>query len=304
MENRPLESDYPHKDALFTLEQRYPIRYRWISRVPIQLRIVGNKMHIRFFVRYSKNMLTNFPGTNISYADISEAGVRANWAGKYYFPWLADDGYERAMAKASFRVLQNEEDPTDNDITPSSPSVRVTVEFIRYGPRKISKLFPMQKYFRVKLARGSLFPAHVTSPLWRWYWGFFRYLQVESLYLNWSRQYPGNVTLEKTASRHEFQQASAHETGHLLGLGDAYGANYRFFFEAPGTGGYMMCHNRRVHPEEIEMVCKAHMTNRMHYFPKTFSASTFFTGTRRAIQLSYHPLSKADKKNRRKKTGK
>jgi hypothetical protein len=303
VDNQQSQTKSTHIASTSTLERRYPIRYRWPSRIPVQLHIVGNKLRIRFFVHYHKSMLDNFPGTDITYADIAEAGIRSNWTGKYSFPWLADDGYERAMARASFRVLKNEEDPSDADTIPSQPSVRVSMEFIRYGTRKQNRRFPLQKYFRVRLARGSLFASHVISPPWRWYWGFFRSLEIESLYLNWSRQHPGNITLQQTKSRHAFQQTCAHEIGHLLGLGDAYAANYRFFYEAPGTGSYMMCHNRRVQPEEIEMVLKSHMTNRMHYFPKEFRAKTFVTGIRREIKLAYHTLATSDvaRKNRPKR---
>ena len=300
MENRSIDPENSHKDALYTLAQRYPIRYHWLSRIPIQLHITGNRLHIRFFVRYAKNMMENFPGTDITYADIAEAGIRSNWSGKYPLPWLADDGYERAMAKACFRVLEHGEDPSEDDISPAKPSVRVTLEFIRYGTRKENRRFPLQKYYRVHLSQSKIFASHAISPPWRWYWGFFRYLHLESVYLNWSRMHPGNVTVQKIRSRHTFQQTCAHEIGHLLGLGDAYSANYRFYYEAPRTGSYMMSHNRRVQPAEIEMVVRSHMTNRMQYFPIEFRLKTIFSGIKRTIQLAYHPLSLEDKKRKRK----
>lgn len=290
-----------------TLQQRYRIRYHRPASVPVQLLITGNKLRILFFVRHAKNMFETFPGTNLTYADIAEAGIRENWSGQYSFPWLNDDGFERAHAKASVRILDNNEDPAEADIAPKPPSVRVTVEFIRY-PDKTSHESACntnghlsagsshrQKFFPVRLSGGKFYPAHVVSPVWRWYWGFFRTFQLEALHLNWSRRHPGCVTLQKDPDRSSFQQICAHEIGHVLGLGDAYGANYRFFYEAPGTGSYMMCHSRRVQPAELEMVLMSHLTNRMQYFPWKFSLKTLLTGLRREYRLQFTMLSKNSK---------
>lgn len=284
------------KNALQTLEQRYPIRYRHPERVPVQHLITGNKLKIRFFIRYSRQMLVFFPGTNITYADIFEAGVRLNWAGIYPLEWMADDGYEIAKAKANFRVLTEDNNPTDRDVSPGAPSARVTVEFIRYGSSDAIYYYPKQRFFKVSFTPFFFMSPHVMSSPWRWYWGFFRSYQVESLYLNWSKKYPGRVSLQREDLRHSFQQTAAHEIGHLLGIGDAYGASYRFFYEAPGTGNFMMCHNRRVQPQELEMTLRAHLTNRMQYFPRKFILKTFNAGLRRSLKLKVNPISRKDRK--------
>ncbi len=283
---------------LQTLEQRFPIRYRDLQRAPVQMHITGNKLRIRYFVRYKKQMLRYFPGTNITYADIFEAGIRTNWAGKYTFKWIADDGYERAKAKASFRVLTNENNPHEEELIPEAPSARVIVEFIRYGSPEAINEYPKQRFFMVTFTLFHSFPAHVLSPPWRWYWGFFKYYQLESTHLNWSRNHPGKVVLQKKLNRHSFQQTGAHEIGHLMGIGDAYGANYRFYYEAPDTGNFMMCHNRQVQPEELEMVLTAHLKNRMQYFPRKFIASVFFSGVRRSLKLIFTPLFNKVRKSR------
>ena len=286
------------KAPLQTLEQRFPIRYRHLHRVPVQMHITGNKLRIRYFVRYAKQMLRYFPGTNITYADIFEAGVRTNWAGKYPFDWMADDGYERAKAKASFRVLTNENNPMDEELVTEVPSARVSVEFIRFGSPEAINEYPRQRFFRVTFTLINSFPAHVLSPPWRWYWGFFKSYQLESTHLNWSKNHPGKVVLQKKLNRHSFQQTGAHEMGHLMGIGDAYGANYRFFYEAPNTGNFMMCHNRQVQPQELEMLLTAHLKNRMQYFPRKFISSVFYSGIKRSVRLKIHPLFKRVRKSK------
>lgn len=287
------------KPAPQTLQKRYPIRYRKAMHVPVQLLITGNNLRIRFFVRYSKKFQRFFPGTNITYADIFEAGVRLNWSGKYPLEWMADDGYEIAKAKATFRVLTHENNPSASEVTPHAPSARVAVEFVRHKSPEAINHFPKQRFFKISFSSLSFMPAHVISSPWRWYWGFFRSFQLESTHLNWSRRHPGKIVLQKNLSRHKFQQTGAHEIGHILGLGDAYGANYRFYYEAPNTGTYMMCHNRRVQPEEIQMVLHAHYHNHMQYFPKKFILKVFISGIQRTIKLKINPISRNDKKRRR-----
>ncbi len=279
-----------------TLWDRYPIRYRNPSRVPVQLVIRGNRLQIRIFVKYAANMFEQFPGTNLTYADIAESGIRKNWAGLFELPWLKDDGFERAHARASARVLTESPDPDDRSLQPKAPSIRVFVEIIRHGNRAFEKEYPQQRCVKIRLSNGILLPAHVSSPLWRWGWGFLPTFQFEATSLNWSVRHPGDITLHKETNRYLFEQISAHEMGHVLGLGDAYGANYRFFYEAPGTSEYMMCHNRKVQPEEIEHMLLAHMTNRMQYFPRRFDWKIFSTGFKREFKLQFNTLSKKAKR--------
>lgn len=287
-----LQADFVNRETLW---DRYPIRYRNPSRVPVQLIIRGNRLLIRIFIRYAANMLDLFPGTNLTYADIAESGIRKNWSGRFELPWLKDDGFERAHARASARVLTESANPDDNSLFPNAPSIRVCVEIIRQGNRIFEKNYPKQRCVKIRLSNGFLLPAHVSSPLWRWGWGFLGNFQFEATSLNWSVRHPGDVTLHKEANRYLFEQISAHEMGHVLGLGDAYGANYRFFYEAPGTSDYMMCHNRKVQPDEIERMLLAHMTNKMQYFPRRFDWRIFSTGFRREFKLQFNTISKRAK---------
>lgn len=62
------------------------------------------------------------------------------------------------------------------------------------------------------------------------------------------------------------EQVSAHEAGHLFGIGDAYGAWYRFFYPAPNTEDYMMHYNTQVHPQEIAMLIRAYVKKKLNFF--------------------------------------
>jgi hypothetical protein len=55
-----VKSDKRTAGPFYTLEERYPIRYRRPLRVRVQLLITGNKLKIRFYVRYAKNMMNLF----------------------------------------------------------------------------------------------------------------------------------------------------------------------------------------------------------------------------------------------------
>ena len=126
--------------------------------------------------------------------------------------------------------------------------------------------------------------SYVMSRWWRWGWGLFRSsFHPESFMINWSRKHPGNIhmNLKIGSSKRWFRSVAAHEFGHILGLGDAYGAHYRFFYEAPGTSDYIMNHNRHVSAEEIRMVRKAQATGKMQYFPMKFSVKRVISGLRK-----------------------
>mgnify|MGYP001028450016 FL=1 len=282
-----------------TLEMRYPIKYRDPSRVPVQLIIKGNALRIRFFVSYSKEFMRCFPGTDLTYADIFEAGVRSNWAGKFNIDWLLDDGYELAKAKASFRGLTDENFPKKTDVTPQSAAVRVAVEFVRKDKPEAKEIYNQHRFIKIVFSKSKNMPSHVVSPIWRRFWGVFSNGQLEALMLNWSVLHPGNMYIQRNLSRHLFQKTGAHEVGHILGIGDAYAASYRFYYEAPGTTHYMMSHNRKVQPQEIEMAVAAHFFNQMQFFPRRFILKTFTNGMSRSLRLKINHLSKSDRKQYR-----
>ena len=121
--------------------------------------------------------------------------------------------------------------------------------------------------------------SYVMSRWWHWGWGLFRSsFHPESFMINWSRRHPGNIhlNLRRKYTKDRFMRVAAHEFGHILGLGDAYDAHYRFYYEVPGTENYMMNSNIRVSEEEAQMVRRAQQTGKMQYFPIKFSAKHFF----------------------------
>jgi len=121
--------------------------------------------------------------------------------------------------------------------------------------------------------------SYVMSRWWRWGWGLFRSsFHPESFMINWSRRHPGNIhlNLRRKYTKDRFMRVAAHEFGHILGLGDAYDAHYRFYYEVPGTENYMMNSNIRVSEEEAQMVRLAQQIGKMQYFPIKFSAKHFF----------------------------
>ncbi|MBP5180700.1 MAG: hypothetical protein J6127_05375 [Clostridiales bacterium] len=147
-------------------------------------------------------------------------------------------------------------------------------------PCKIKDKTPHVNVLPAKVTGTS----YVMSRWWRWGWGPLRCaLHPESFMLNWSLKNPGNIHLNLRTYRSEssFMRIAAHEFGHILGLGDAYAAHYRYFYEAPGTKTYMMNRNERVSEEEVAMVLKAHRTGKMQYFPMKFSLKRYVNGLRK-----------------------
>ncbi|MDW7657040.1 MAG: hypothetical protein SCM11_07685, partial [Bacillota bacterium] len=137
-----------------------------------------------------------------------------------------------------------------------------------------------RRHISVRVHPMLFMPAHVISPIYRRIWGIFRTGQIESLGLNWSPQHPGAIIMPPYGQASLIENVAAHEMGHILGIGDAYGAIYRFYCAAPGTQAYMMHSNRQVQPEEIRMMLLAHTSGRMQFFPKTWDTRRFMHGLR------------------------
>ena len=219
--------------------------YRRPSRTPIQLSWSGRTLVVACCLRFNRRARSTGPADSPdqTYADLILAGIEQAWSGTYQ--------------------LGTEEMPEP---------VTVLVRFQAEGTRKAAA---------VRVHRLLLMPAHVISPLYRRIWGIFRTGQLESMGLNWTPRHPGSIVMPPYRQARTVRSVAAHEFGHLLGIGDAYGALYRFYSAAPGTGRYMMHSNGQVQPEEIRMLIRAHASGRMQFFPRRWQTRVFRDGLRR-----------------------
>ncbi len=135
---------------------------------------------------------------------------------------------------------------------------------------------------RIYFAPLKKLPSHVGSPLWRRFWGIFRYGHLETLGFNWSLSSPGYMVLN-TSQSWRLGRVAAHELGHIFGLGDAYAAIYRGYAEHPNSRHYLMNTNGPLSREEFLMFLKAHTTGRAQFFPRPFQLRQFLRGLRSEI---------------------
>lgn len=244
-----------------------PITYKRPHKAPVKLSYDSecNELTITANVSFSKSLLRgyeNFVAKAIrekmgpskpeekTFADVAEEGIIYNWGGTYDMtPW---DGPKELHVK----VIINRQDRGD----------------VPKG----------QRCFRIQRVYGNG-TSFVTSPPWRWLWGIITGNKECFFTLNWHPYYPGTISMNKYRSKRWFQSTVSHEFGHVLGLGDAYDAFYRFYYEAPGTQRYMMNFNNTVAPEEIMMAMRAHKLRKMQYFPCVFNWNHVWTNIKRSI---------------------
>lgn len=228
---------------MMTLEDYYAPVYSNPDKVPIKVTVNDNTITIDAWFRYNRAAIRPWIIDGMCQADLIEAAIIRFWSGHYRLRTKKIHGRFDVEVKVNIRRRQKH-------------SVPISVR----------PLFFM--------------PAHVISPWFRRVWGIFKTRQLESLGTNWSVRQPGKMILPpvESAGISRFEHVAAHEAGHLFGLGDAYGAIYRFYYEAPGTRFFMMNSNRRVQSREILMLLEAHQTRRMQFFPRKWSWRKFRQG--------------------------
>ncbi|HZK28895.1 MAG TPA: hypothetical protein VFD19_01605 [Clostridia bacterium] len=210
-----------------------------------------------------------------SACDVIKQGIADNWSGRFIMT---------EALRASLLQYCDQSGLAVSDADTSHLQVSIRIEQIQSkhltpGLLALTRgLSGKRRPVRIYVKPSFILPAHVASPLVRRFWGFFRTGQFESIGLNWSPMHPGYMAIPKDTSLRRLPQVAAHEAGHLFGLGDAYGAWYRFFSAAPETEGYMMRNNTRVHPHELAMLITAHATKRMQYFPRIFNLRAILQG--------------------------
>lgn len=269
--------NYPLTDDLLV---HFPIKYNNSLQVPIQVEVHPHDVLIRCYANYSPELLepyslyefktihkfsivrSSIPDDVLStkpegysYADAIEEGIKRYWEGSYEMPW--------------YSFYRSNEIP-------------VKIEFIRItDPQAVYA--PTQHFARFYFAPKHSSSSYVKSSPKRRFWGILRNFTLESVDLNWSCSHPGSMYLKRYTSLEDFQRVVAHEFGHMLGIGDAYGASYRLFYQASGTSSFMMCHGHMVHPQEIEMVLTAHYTNSLQCFPVKLSLRSIIQTFRRNL---------------------
>ena len=238
------------------------------ERQPVILTLCDRQLTIDCLFHYNPKSLQPMPDseTCTTYADLMEAGIRENWTGTYLIDGLP--GHEQSVELTVIVQISRYE-----AIQARSQRHQAFQSGMFSG---IRAFVGRRRPVRIVVKKMLVMPAHVISPLYRRFWGIFKTGQLESLGLNWSPVNPGRIIIPPYKQPWLVQSVVAHEAGHIFGIGDAYAAFYRFFSEAPGTRGFMMNSNQRVHPAEIAMMLTAHRLGRMQFFPKTWQPGVFF----------------------------
>lgn len=247
----------------FTSAETFSISYKDPLKVPVQIEISKDTIYMTVHVEFdpvflepidrtdTKDALLKSKPEGYTYADAFVEGIHAQWAKSYVFEGSKKPVYVK------MNVIRKDDPEASYD--------------------------PKQRFFKVRHTNVSS-TSFVTSPVWRMGWGFLLTGCPEAAMINWSLKNPGTINMNSYGRVSSFQTVAAHEFGHVLGIGDAYGAHYRCFYEAPGTEDYMMNSNCSVNPRELEMVLRAHETGKMQYFPYKVSIPRFFKKTLGSIK--------------------
>lgn len=247
-------------------------------RESVRLTLDKQTLTIEATFKYTDACFSLHPESRIAYADLIESGIRRKWQTSFTVDEALSVALERFAEKTKHAV-------------PKRPLIGETLDVqVRlyrapeHGMLYGESIRPPAKPIRVRLSRTTLLPSRVGSPLWRRGWGYFRVGQIEGLGLNWTRTERGLMTMAPYPHMWQIESVAAHEFGHLMGLGDAYGAIYRFFYEAPGTRNFLMRNNRQLSSRELAMVLDAERLNKMQFFPKKFERARFTLGLKREIE--------------------
>ncbi|SMC39875.1 hypothetical protein SAMN06296952_0994 [Oscillospiraceae bacterium] len=242
----------------FVSSSTFSISYKDPLKVPVQIEISKDTIYMTVHVEFdpvyllpidrtdTKDVLLKSKPEGYTYADAFVEGIKSHWAKHYIFEGT------RTPVVVKMNVIRKDDPDAVFD--------------------------PGQRFFLVRHTNVSK-TSFVTSPVWRMGWGFLLTGCPEAAMINWSLTHPGTINMNDYSRISSFMSVASHEFGHVLGVGDAYGAHYRCFYEAPGTETYIMNNSGSVNPRELEMVLRAHETGKMQYFPYKVSIPRFLRNT-------------------------
>lgn len=258
------------------------------NREPVRFTTSRTGVLIEASLRFTASCLRPHPYYNVPCADLIEAGIRRVWNTSF----TVDERLAAAVERYCRQNKLTHELPAPGDtFQVTTVLYRDPVHGMLYG----DDIQPPTASIPIRLARSTVLPSRVGSSFWRRGWGLFRRFQLESAGLNWSRRWRGRMTMAPYRRIWQIEPVAAHEFGHLMGLGDAYGAIYRYYAAAPGTDNYLMRNNRALSVEELAMVFDAQRENRMQFFPKHFDRAQFKAGFKKEIARLKKQLDEAEK---------
>lgn len=214
------------------------------------------------------------------YKDHIQQAVEEKWSNTYIVTAELKNAIEIFVANKQLNPIHLSKLPFKVNILVDSLSGRYhprLLYFFRFLKRE-------QRPIPIFLKNYKIMPSHVASGLARRFWGIFRYGRIVSLGYNWSKNFPGYAVIKQYRNAHILHSISAHEFGHLFGIGDAYAAWYRLYHSAPETSNFMMHHNKEVQSQEIAMLIKAYSTNRIQFFPIEFNWQNIKAGLSKSIK--------------------
>lgn len=221
---------------------------------PMQVVRREGDVYITANVHFAGNADDLFPGTNFTYAEVAYAGIQSTW------------GTGRTYNIGGKIKVPDPNDPSKTILVDADPDDKVTVHFqLNCDNKSPNSLMASQANSKDNYAQiviGNDFFSNMPAALGFTSHNFteepLRALvdpfeaidvqtnalettqsgQLEQVLYNWSLKNPGMTTLYNNYkgspySRHDYAKISAHEFGHMLGLGDAYAAPYREGKRAP-----------------------------------------------------------------------
>ena len=223
----------------------------------VQVTRSGDTINIKAYVEFTGAYQDIFPGTNITYADVAAAGILSKWNGTF-----TGNQYDFTPGKnitVNTKIYSNQKSSA-NLWTSAGSNQKDFLEIyidntdpVYYGPAGIN---PIQHTQNVPHMDGGQDDWSVSND------------KKITMY----RSHSGDPN---EYSQYGYASTIAHEFGHVLGLGDAYGDKDKGRVAATNTPEVpvtqwlqddIMVHNGYVTPNDVEMVWQAWSTNEWQYF--------------------------------------